>query len=347
MDHSSIKRSAVLMVLVVIAVLAATEMYLRSTGITPAYNEDAALWSNVRAKVYEPADKNVVFIGSSRIKYDLDIPTWQKLTGKRAVQLAMTGSNPRPVLEDLANDSNFKGNLVIDVTDPLFFSGAPMFDSKPMEYLHHYYDRTLAQRANFHINHALESQLVILDKDNYSINAALKALKVPNRPMVFEFPIFPVGFERTKFDEQAYMSPQFVADTNDHRQMINVWKYLSGGPKPPPMPDSVLMQLCGSVKTMTDKIKARGGKIFFVRTPSSGDMGFGESMGFPKERFWANLLKVTGCEGFHFTENPLTAQMICPENSHLKPTDAVIFTQELVKGLQGNPILQTSTTSTN
>lgn len=335
------------MLVIVVVVLAGTEIYLRSSGITPAYNDDPALWANTRAKVYEPADKTVVFIGSSRIKYDLDILTWQKLTGKRAVQLAMTGSSPIPVLEDLANDPAFKGNMIIDVTEILFFSGTPMFNAKPEENLHHYYDRTPAQRANFQINRLLESQLVILDKDNYSVNATLKSLKIPNRPMVFEMPLFPVGFERTGFDEQASMSPQFVTDTNAHQKVINVWKYLSGGPKPPPMPDTVLVQLCTHVKTAVDKIKARGGKVFFVRTPSSGDMGFGESMAFPKERFWTTLLKVTGCDGFHFTDNPITAKMVCPENSHLTPADAVIYTQQLVKRLQDNPIIHPSTASIN
>jgi len=35
--------------------------------------------------------------------------------------LAIEGSCPRPILEDLANDQNFKGKLIVDVTEGLFF----------------------------------------------------------------------------------------------------------------------------------------------------------------------------------------------------------------------------------
>ena len=121
MNDSSLKKSAILMLCIVIGIIASWEFYLRSKGIRPSYNDDAPLWANQRARIYETSDKAVVFIGSSRIKYDLDIPTWEQLTGKHAIQLAMTGSNPRPVLENLANDNNFKGNLVIDVTEFIFF----------------------------------------------------------------------------------------------------------------------------------------------------------------------------------------------------------------------------------
>ena len=78
-------------------------------GHEVTYDDNEALWADKRAMVYNPSDKATVFIGSSRIKYDLDIPTWRALTGKDAIQLANVGSSPRAVLTDLANDPNFKG----------------------------------------------------------------------------------------------------------------------------------------------------------------------------------------------------------------------------------------------
>lgn len=44
-----------------------------------------------------PPDKSTVFIGSSRIKFDLDIDTWEGITGDHAIQLACVGSTPIPV----------------------------------------------------------------------------------------------------------------------------------------------------------------------------------------------------------------------------------------------------------
>src|SRR6187431_1426228 len=116
MNEKSLFKSAVLTLVTVAIVILSFEIYLRNQGATIDYDDGEALWSNNRNMVYEPTDKSLVFIGSSRIKYDLDLPTWKGLTKVHAIQLAMEGSSPRPVLTDLANDPNFKGNVVIDVT---------------------------------------------------------------------------------------------------------------------------------------------------------------------------------------------------------------------------------------
>lgn len=122
MNEKTLFKSAILTLVIVVIVVLSFEIYLRNKGIVIDYDDGAPLWSDKRAMVYEPSDKAIVFIGSSRIKYDLDQETWKKLTPFHPIQLAIEGSCPRPILEDLANDPNFKGKLVIDVTEGLFFS---------------------------------------------------------------------------------------------------------------------------------------------------------------------------------------------------------------------------------
>src|SRR3954454_7874272 len=115
-------KAGLLAVFLVSAFVLSWEMHLRNQERGISYDDGGSLWSDKRKQVYEPIDKATVFIGSSRIKYDLDIPTWQRLTGDHAIQLANVGSSPRLMLNDLAQDENFKGKLVIDVTEFLFFT---------------------------------------------------------------------------------------------------------------------------------------------------------------------------------------------------------------------------------
>ena len=75
MPANTLSKAAMLMVAIVLTSLIAWELFLRNKGITVAYDDGPALWSHKRSLVYEPADKATVFIGSSRIKYDLDIDT--------------------------------------------------------------------------------------------------------------------------------------------------------------------------------------------------------------------------------------------------------------------------------
>jgi hypothetical protein len=332
MNEKTLFKSAIVTLVIVVGVVFGYELYLRSQGLKVDYDDGPPLWSDKRAQVYGPKDKTIVFIGSSRIKYDLDRPTWESLTDVKAVQLAMEGTCPRPALTDLANDPNFKGKLVIDVTEGLFFNMAPPFMKTANENIKYFYDRTPAQRASFELNKVVESQFVFLDKDFLSINARLDALELKSRPGVFMMPTFPMAFKRNTFDRQAYMTDGFVANTAERNQVKNIWAFFAKmAMSAPPMPPQAFDAIFKSVKADVDKIKARGGEVVFVRTPSSGVYWQGECMGFPREKFWNRLLTETKCSGIHFMDYPAINHFDCPEFSHLKQQDAALFTKEFFR----------------
>ena len=348
MSEKTLAKPAMLTLALAVAVMLCWELYLRNQGVSVAYDDGPPLWSEKRAMVYEPSDQAVVFIGSSRIKYDLDIPTWQRLTGTHAIQLAVEGSSPRPTLEDLSNDPHFKGRLIVDVTEGLFFSNAPPSSENPNKNIKYYHDRTPAQRASFQLNRVLESGLVFLDKDHLSLNAQLDALEIPSREGVFMMPIFPMDFGYNTFDRQMYMTDRFVADTNLQNQVKGIWYFFSQGRKgAPPMPAEELAGILQSAKEATDKIKARGGEVLFVRTPSSNPMLMGENMAFPRATHWDQLLALTQCPGIHFADYPSMSHFICPELSHLSPSDAILFTQALIEVLEKDKGWKFSHSKTN
>ncbi len=335
MENKSLLKSGILMLIIVVITTAFCEISLRNKGNIISYDDGPPMWSDKRAMVYEPKNQAIVFIGSSRIKYDLDIPTWQILTGIHAVQLAVEGSSPRPALEDLANDPNFKGRLIVDITEILFFSNGSPREKILKEGIKYFHDCTPAQKASFFLNKPLESQFVFLDKDYFSLNSQLDALKIPSRPGVFMMPIFPIGFNRMTFDRQEYMTAGFAADTNQRNQVKEIWQNLSKMSKlAPPMTEAELTKIFESVKKATDKIKARGGEVLFVRTPSSGPFLQGEKMGFPREKYWDHLLAVTHCPGIHFLDYPAIDHFECPEFSHLSRLDAAIFTKNFIAILE-------------
>lgn len=329
-------RAALLMLLLVSVAVISWESYLRHKGVVISYDNLEPLWADKRAMVYEPADKATVFIGSSRNKYDLDIPTWEKLTGTHAIQLAMEGNNPVPVLLDLADDPQFKGNLVVDVTEGLFFSPlqGPNAD-KINSAIKYYKNITPAQKAGFVINHALESQFVFLDKEDFSLPALLDKLEIPSRKGVMMLPYFPIEFTRVHFNRQSFMTEKLVTDTNLQKKVTSMWMLYADMSKkfPPPSGDTLLKKM-EQVKAASDKIRARGGKVLFVRTPSSGPYWMGEQMAFPREKYWDKLLEVTGCPGLHFKDYPALDHFICPEWSHLSPADAILFTKGFIQALQ-------------
>lgn len=323
-----------LMALLVVVVIAGWELYLRHTGLPLAYDDGKELWSDKRARVYGPPDRATVFIGASRIKFDLDIDTWQKLTGREAVMLAVVGSSPVPVLQDLADDPKFRGKLVVDVVEPLFFLNEPGALENPVAYIKYYKNRTPAQRASFAIDHLLESQFLFLDQNCFSLNAELGKWKLPDRPEIYVAPSFPNDFGRVTFERQNKMTDRFLADSGMQRQVQYRWsvgmKRRAGLPPPKEDPIPIVIRM---VQDAVNKIRARGGEVVFVRPPSTGPYLAAEQRGFPRSKTWDPLLAATHCPGYFFSDYPATAHFNCPEWSHLSPYDAALYTKALIDEL--------------
>src|SRR6266487_1706331 len=334
MREKKFLKAGLLTLSLLLAFIICWEWYLRSKGIPISYDDGPVLWSDKRARVYEPSDKATVFIGASRNKYDIDIPTWEKLTGEEVIQLAMEGESPLPILDDLASDKNFKGKLVVDVTEGLFFTASPYSITNPKKNIEHYKKQTPTEKFSFQLNHGLESQFVFLDKDYFSLTAFLNGLPVKNRSGIFQERFFPLEFGRVSFGRQDIMMDKFLTDTNLQKMVTGNWLFFASMNKEPPATGHVLDSFLVSVKNDCDRIKARGGQVLFVRTPSSGWYWEGEQKAFPREKYWDQILSFTKCPGIHFKDYPAIDHFICPEWSHLRPADAVVFTENLVQILE-------------
>ncbi len=335
MQTSSFTKAGILMLIIVLAFFVGWEMHLRNKGIKIAYDDGESLWADKRAMVYEPSDKATVFIGSSRNKFDLDIATWQKLTGDHAIQLAIEGNSPLPVLADLAGDEHFKGKLIIDVTEGLFFSTSPQNTAEPAKRVAYYKKRTPAQRFSFLVNHQLENGLVFLNKDHLSLNALLEELPIPKRKGVFALPNgCPMEFNACNFERQCIMTERFEKDTTLQKQVTGLWDFYRKISKDPPPDATKTDSMIAIIRKDIDKIKARGGQVIFVRSPSSGPYWQGEQQGFPRPLYWDKILAATEVKGIHFKDYPAIDHFECPEFSHLKQSDAIVYTQNLAKILE-------------
>jgi hypothetical protein len=333
MEASNLKKAGILTLIIVVIVIGILELYLRSKDFQPDYDDGNALWSDKRGMVYQKPAETTIFIGSSRIKYDLDIATWEKITGSKAIQLAIEGSSPLPVLEDLANDKRFKGNVIVDVTEGLMFSSERSDD--PKQWISYYKEQTPAQHFSFMVNYPLESVFVFLDKNNFSLNAMLGKITMKKRFGVVEQPFkFPAEFGRISFERQNKMMNRFSTDTNLQKPVIGNWLWWFGFNKEKPAEGTKMDSLLRIIKSAADNIKARGGLVLFVRTPSGGPFLDYEKRGFPRNKYWDRLLNFTKCPGIHFEDYPEIAHFICPEWSHLSPKDAVLFTRSLIKILE-------------
>ena len=89
-----------------------------------------------------------------------------------------------------------------------------------------------------------------------------------------------------------------------------------------------------ATKRNVEKIRSKGGKVLFVRFPSTGKLRDLENKYTPRKAYWDRILEVTGAPGIHFEDHSQLQGFDCPEWSHLTKADATKFTQRLMTLIQ-------------
>ncbi len=326
--------SAIIAIVLSMAGMATWEVYWRAQGRIPTIDDDKHLWASTRAKVDQLDSTDIIIVGSSRVMFNIQLDVFQEVTGIRPLQLANAGSSPLPVFRDLVSNTDFKGTIVVGVTPPLFFS-TTYPKASPMEWpqsrVDHFHKRTLAQRFNHWLSIPLQKNFVfvathdeVLD-DNVDLKTLLNNIEVNNRTGIPRYPPF---FEFGYMDEHrnVRMASKTANDTAAANQIKMAWKFIIGsGEGPPPDKNSVVAYFSKDVA----QFRERGGKVIFVRSPSTGFFEQGEKMITPREQFYDSLLTVTKFPGYHYRDYEELSGFDCPEWSHLSGPDADKFTRSL------------------
>src|SRR5213078_4821006 len=333
---------AVVVTIVVIAATTAWELYSRSLGYVPTLNDNEDLWTMARRRV-QP--ESIVVVGDSRAWFDVDLDEFQKGLGKRPIQLAMAGSTAWPVLDDLAKDESFHGTIICSFVPGLFFAppgSPPMVRAELGE--KRYRNQTPAQRVSEYLAMPLEEHVAFLKPDDLSLEALLKQLPIPNRPGALVPPRFPPYFQTEDRERRARMWEKCAEPGSELAKRIQqIWIPLFTPPAPPTyIPKDVffakmnedIQKRFADVTAAVEKIRSRGGKIVFVRFPSTGGLKELEDRITPREKTWDPLLKMTGAPGVYYSDFPDLSAFNCPEWSHLSARDSVEFTKRLVPHLR-------------
>jgi len=323
----------VAVVLIVIGAASAWELYCRSVGYGPTLHDNEDLWTSARRRV---KPESIVIIGDSRGWYDLDLDELEKGLGKRPVQ---------HVLADLANDKNFHGTVICSVAPRLFVAppGSPPMDhaEKAVRRSH---TQTLAQRASQYLDMPLEEHVAFLKPEELALDGLLKRLPIPNRLYALISPRLPPYFGTLDRERRARMIDECARPDSELARMTQkIWIPLFTPPPPPTyIPKEEFAKTMGDainqrfkdVAAAVQKLRARGGKIVFVRFPYSGELKKLEDRETPRIGIWDQVLKGTGAPGIHYEDFPDLAGFNCPEWSHLSAGDSMEFTKRLIPHLR-------------
>lgn len=296
---------------------------------TGYYANSDGLWG-IQRRAISRMQHPVVIIGSSRTYFDLDLNTWEEVTGQRPVQLSFEGTDPRPFLADLAADPQFDGTVIVGTTPPLFFTGYAFRAGVDKSYK----DETPAERFSQRLSMLLEPRVAFYGsgRSNLSLFTWFKQ-RIPfgNREGVFD-PFMDVpGFEIHDSDRNTQMWSRTWEDPVFNKRIRDAWLYFfSHQPPPPDMPQLTADEIFAAVQGDVAKIRARGGDVVFLRCPSIPPFRDIEAEAFPRAAYWDRLSANVDAGTIHFEDNPSLQGFEPPEWSHIRADQRPAFTRAVI-----------------
>jgi hypothetical protein len=313
-----------------LALLAGWEGYWRDYGVVPSYRDDGALWAIQRRRIDADDADATVLVGASREFFDVQLPVWARLSGRRPVQLAVVGTSPLFALENLADDAKFRGRVIVGIAPDIFFSGFE-YRKSWLKYLKH---QSPSERVGKWLSmHFVEPYLAFYD-DDFALFSVLKRQPWPLRSGR-EPRITVRKLGNTDADRNNRMWDKVENDAAYRALLRSIWAQDFNDP--PPTPEEAaearrtLEQQIARAVAAVAKLKARNVPVLFLRGPSDGEYLKFEDREFPRASTWDVLLAKTGSPGIHFQDYPKLQGFSIPEWSHLAAADADRYTAELYK----------------
>ena len=332
---------AVAAYLIALVLSAAWEIRVRSQGYAPTLNDTTDLWADRREAV---RPDSLVVIGDSRPLFDIDLDALESILGKRPIQLSIAGSGAYPILADLAADESFKGDVIISLVPAMFLTPGGYLEQTSMDALKRYRTRSPSQRISHHIAMFFEERIAFLQQEDLTLAMLLQNIDIPNRPGALVPPRFPPYFQTVDRERRVRMADECaIVGSPMQQSVVAAWQRLFVPPPPPTwIPPEVFAEQMqkgmearfGQTAEAIAKIRARGGRVVWVRFPHTNWVKEMENMATPREPTWERMLMETGAPGIHFEDYPELAGFDCPEWSHLSGPDSVEFSKRLAPHLK-------------
>lgn len=306
----------------VVLILGGMEVFWRSCGHTPTVVDDPELWSLHRSRVMDGGKDTIVLLGASRIQLDLSMDTLREIFPESNVlQLAIDGKHPLAALRDLAGNTAFSGVVLCSITSMGF---QRQFRDDQDDHVEYYRkNSTLNTRLNRLISSVIQGHLVIVDpylKVKRLIDRYIKSGRFPAPRYLI-----------TLHDRSRLADYSMINIEKQYKYRIKRIREIYA--ENPPVPPEEWRRHAAEIRPFVEKIEKRGGRVVFIRLPSSGEHWEIDEQFYPRTDYWDRLAGLTGAITIHFKDIDGMEEFNCPEGSHLDRRDAPGFTRILAAEL--------------
>jgi hypothetical protein len=302
--------------------LGAWEGFWRFRGFSPGLQDDWPIWAMVRRDVAGGDGETFVVAGASRIQVGFHPDVYQQATGGRAFILAIDGSSPIPVLADLAADAEFSGTVLCSII-PMFLA-EPDDNGRAAKWVRKTRNQTLSSRLETPLRMVVQQTLA------WRYTGLLPG---ELGPQIIEGswpqpPYAPMRGDRYRPADFSRADLQKVRQgrIQRERELARRARPLARGP---------FLKRIERLNRLAVRIEKRGGRVIFIRYPSSGPVRELEEKTWPRSRYWDVFARRSCAVSIHFEDYDSLSGFKCPDGSHLDVTDARRFTRELIHIIDG------------
>jgi hypothetical protein len=298
------------------------ESLWRARGLEPGLIDSPQSWSVQRDRIYDDTLRPVVFLGASRTVYGIDPSVWKtERPGDKPLMLAVNGHYPVVTLQDLANDENFSGLVIVDIDSYGLLAAHHDMQQPWLDYYH--------RRWNYNwLGHRLlldQWQLhSVLANPGISLWTSLKRALGKG---AFQLPYSESRTDRSgwmRFDKVDIAALAAHFDAGVEPKMARF---------PAPSPADFLAQTKPVIEA-AERIRARGGDVVFVTLPVAGKLVEMETRYMPRADYWDAFGKLPGVRAVHYEDVPEWQALELPDRSHVTPEGRAILTKGLIAELQ-------------
>ena len=332
-SSSNLRPAAIVAVVVTAIFMGAWEAYWRSDGSVPAYRNSDGLWVLERRRIDNGEGDKTVILGSSRIFYDTQLDAWERESGERPIQLAQVGTSPLTPMENLADDPDFTGLLLVGAAPEMMYTGFEFLGGGFTRYEYESPAKWFGQQVSM----LVEPYLAFYHTD-YSLFTVIRRQPWPAREGVFadedvrRLAMYTRDRNARLYDkvvtEESYADIVKRGWAQYHRPIEELSEEELAENQ-----ENLEEQIARAVAA-TEKLNARGVEVIYIRNPSGGFYAMSEPMYFPREEAWDVLIEKTGALGIHWMDHEELQGYWLPESSHMTGPDAERYTKALYHVIQ-------------
>ena len=320
------------MALILAMLVAGWEAYWRAYGVTPSFANNSGLWAVQRRRIDAGEGDATVIVSSSRPFFDIQLPVWERLDGRRPIQLAFEGTSPLVFVEDLAGDPHFTGRLIIGIDPQVFFRESGGIHVDALAYTR---KESPSQRIGQWLSMHFIEPYVAFDDPDYALETVLARQPWPARPGKPRLTQVR-KLSQSEADRNTHLWSKVTDDPQYLALVRSIWHERfapATDPAPEKLRKTIQEQIDRTAKAVA-KLRARGVRVLFLRSPSDGEYLAYETRLFPRATTWDALLAASGAPGLHFQDYPQLQGYYLPEWSHMTRAEAERYTVALYGVIQ-------------